>query len=84
MTVPAILKGLIIMKIIVDADACPFLRDNSVRRRIKAYRTFASLDRAPMWGLQRENSGAGGSCDRRYVPDHAGRIGEAEANTTFH
>ena len=47
MTVPAILKGLIIMKIIVDADACPFLRDNSVRRRIKAYRTFASLDRGP-------------------------------------
>ena len=58
MTVPAILKGLIIMKIIVDADACPFLRDNSVRRRIKAYRTFASLDRALNVGASKRKFGS--------------------------
>ena len=58
MTVPAILKGLIIMKIIVDADACPFLRDNSVRRRIKAYRTFASLDRGWNVGASKRKLGS--------------------------
>ena len=60
MTVPAILKGLIIMKIIVDADACPFLRDNSVRRRIKAYSTFASLDRGLNVGASKRKFGSRG------------------------
>ncbi len=27
---------------------------------------------------------AGGSCDRRYVPSHAGRTGGTETNPAFH
>ena len=40
------------------SSAQPFLRDNSVRRRIKAYRTFASLDRDLNVGTSKRKFGS--------------------------
>ena len=40
------------------SSAQPFFRDRSVRRRIKAYRTFASLDRGVNVGASKRKLGS--------------------------
>ena len=47
-----------IVQINPSAVIRPLLRDNSVRRRIKAYRTFASLDRALNVGASKRKFGS--------------------------
>ena len=48
------------------SSAQPFLRDNSVRRRIKAYRTFASLDRGLNVGGVKEKIREPGEAERLF------------------
>ena len=47
------------------SSAQPFFRDRSVRRRIKAYNTFASLDSGVNVGLQKK-IGKPGKADRLF------------------
>ena len=53
-------------KIRPQSSAHPFLRDNSVRRRIKAYRTFASLDRGLNVGGGKEKIREPGEAERLF------------------
>ena len=48
------------------SSAQPFLRDSSVRRRIKAYSTFASLDRGCECGGFKKEIGKPGKADRLF------------------
>ena len=48
------------------SSAQPFFRDRSVRRRIKAYSTFASLDRGVNVGAFKKEIGKPGKADRLF------------------